>query len=109
MKIGIVGSRNSTIDNISIYIPNQCTEIVSGGALGIDRCARIYAQKNKIKLTEFLPQYDLYGKIAPIIRNKQIIEYSDEILAFWDGKSKGTFFVINHCNKVGKKCSVINI
>lgn len=103
MKIAIIGSRNLTVNNLEKYLPQGVTEIVSGGAKGIDSCARNYAQENNIKLTEFLPQYEKYGKGAPLRRNLQIINYSDEVLAFWDGKSRGTKYVIDQCRKNNKK------
>ena len=42
MKVAVVGSRNLTINNLGDYLPKDTTEIVSGGARGIDRCAREY-------------------------------------------------------------------
>ena len=75
----------------------------------MDSYAAEYAKKNKLKLTEFLPEYKLYGRAAPIVRNKQIVEYADEVLAFWDGKSKGTLSVIKYCEKIGTKCRVIEV
>ena len=97
MKVAVVGSRNLTINNLGDYLPKDTTEIVSGGARGIDRCAREYAKSHNIKLTEFLPEYERYGRSAPIKRNLQIIRYADIVLAFWDGKSHGTRFVIETC------------
>lgn len=99
MKVAVVGSRNLTINNLGDYLPEDTTEIVSGGARGIDRCARAYAKTHNIKLTEFLPQYEIYGRAAPLKRNLQIIRYADMVLAFWDGKSRGTRFVIENCKK----------
>ncbi len=109
MKIAIIGSRNIFIDDLGSYLPNNVTEIVSGGAKGVDACARKYATHNKIMLTEFLPEYARYGRAAPLKRNLQIIEYADEVLAFWDGESKGTKFVIDMCKKSSKKITVIKI
>ena len=106
MKIAIIGSRNLKVYNLEEYIPKSTTEIVSGGARGIDTCAKEYAQKCKIKLTEFLPEYNKYGKTAPLKRNIQIIEYADIVLAFWDGKSHGTKFVIENCKKKNKKIRI---
>ena len=97
MKVAVVGSRSLTINNLGDYLPKDTTEIVSGGARGIDRCARAYAKSHNIKLTEFLPEYERYGRSAPIKRNLQIIRYADMVLAFWDGKSHGTRFVIENC------------
>lgn len=99
MKLAIIGSRNLIVENFDTYIPENTTEIVSGGARGIDTCAAKYAETNGIKLTVFLPEYNLYGKSAPLKRNLSIITYSDCVLAFWDGKSRGTKFVIDNCKK----------
>ena len=84
------------------------SEIVSGGAKGIDHDAEMYAQLHGIKTTIFLPDYEKYGKAAPIVRNKRIVDYADEVLAFWDGESKGTLSVIRYCEKQGKKITVIH-
>jgi len=105
-KIAIIGSRGLQIENLGEYLPEDVTEIVSGGAKGIDTCAREYALANGIKLVEFLPEYEKYAKAAPLKRNIQIIEYSDEVIAFWDGKSKGTKFVIDYCRKISKNVVV---
>ena len=106
MKIAVIGSRNVIVSNIERYIGNA-EEIVSGGAAGVDTCAQEYANKNGIRLTEFLPQYKRYGRAAPIVRNKEIVDYSDKIIAFWNGSSKGTLSVIKYAQKTGKPCEVI--
>lgn len=107
MKVGVIGSRTIININLKDYIPKETTEIVSGGAKGVDTLAREYAMKHNLKITEFLPDYNSYGKSAPLKRNIQIINESDMIIAFWDKKSRGTKYVINNCEKLGKKCIVI--
>ena len=106
MKVAVIGSRDLAVSNLGEFLPKETTEIVSGGAKGIDTSAREYALANSIKLTEFLPEYSKYKKGAPLRRNLQIIEYADIVIAFWNGKSKGTKFVIDNCNKMGKKVVV---
>ena len=106
MKVAVIGSRNLKLEDLGQYMPKEVTEIVSGGARGIDTCAREYALKNNIKLTEFLPEYEKYGRCAPLKRNIQIIDYADEVLAFWDGRSRGTKYVIDNCKKKNKKVRV---
>ena len=102
MKVAVIGSRSLTVRNLEEYLPQGVTEIVSGGAKGIDTCAREYA----LKLTEFLPDYQRYGRSAPLRRNLEIIRYADQVIAFWDGQSHGTRFVIEECSKQGKKVTI---
>ena len=106
MKVAVIGSRELRVDNLGKYLPEEVTEIVSGGARGIDTSAREYALKNNRKLKEFLPEYEKYGRAAPLKRNMQIIDYADMVLAFWDGKSKGTKFVIDNCKRIGKRVRI---
>lgn len=102
MKVAIVGSRNLTVD-LKKFLPENIKVIVSGGAIGIDTFAKNYALENNIQLVEFLPNYKLYGTKAPLIRNTQIVEYSDIIFAFWDGKSRGTLDTIKKTQLLNKK------
>ena len=78
MKVAVIGSRNLHVGDLGKYLPDDVTEIVSGGAKGIDTDARIYALQRGIKLTEILPEYDKYGRSAPLRRNITIIEHADE-------------------------------
>ena len=107
MKLAIIGSRNISVDNLDSYISDAVTEIVSGGAIGVDSFAREYANRKEIPLTEFLPNYSIYGKYAPLKRNQEIAEYADAALVFWDGKSKGTLYTINFFKKLNKSLTII--
>lgn len=107
MKVAVIGSRSLRVDDLGKYLPDGVTEIVSGGARGVDTSAREYALAHGIKLTEFLPEYDKYGRGAPLRRNITIIEHADLVLAFWDGKSRGTKFVIDRCQKRGISVKVL--
>ncbi|MBR3964481.1 MAG: hypothetical protein IKJ80_03655 [Clostridia bacterium] len=109
MKIAVVGSRSITNIALDGYIDKEATEIVSGGAVGVDSCAAEYAKANGLKLTEFLPEYKVYGRVAPIVRNKKIVDYADKIIVFWNGSSKGTLSVIKYAKKTGKPCDIILI
>lgn len=106
MKVAVIGSRNIKVDDLGKYLPEDISEIVSGGAKGVDSSAREYAELNGLKLTEFLPDYEKYGQRAPLRRNDQIIDYADMVLAFWDGKSRGTAYVIRNCEKKNKKVDI---
>ncbi len=101
MRVAIVGSRTLLVNNMEKYLPEHVTEIISGGARGVDACAREYALSHGIPLREFLPDYRTYGRSAPLRRNITIIENADLVVAFWDMESRGTKFVIDQCRLRG--------
>lgn len=101
MKVAVIGSRGLEVSNLGDYLPKETTAIVSGGARGVDMSARKYAIDNHIRLIEYLPDYDKYGRIAPLKRNIDIVRNSDLVLAFWDGNSSGTVHVIKKCRELG--------
>ena len=106
MRVAVIGSRRLSVKDLGKYLPENTTEIISGGAKGVDTSEREYALAHGIKLTEFLPDYEKYGRSAPLKRNIKIIEGADLVLAFWDGQSRGTKFVIDNCRKRGVTVSV---
>ena len=100
--MAVVGSRSRKIANLAEYMPDGTDCIISGGARGIDSCAAEYAKKNGLRLIELLPDYDRYGRRAPLVRNVEIVKKCDFLLAFWDGVSRGTKFTLNEAKKQGK-------
>ena len=109
MPLAIIGSRDCPIFDLGAYLNRSIDAIVSGGAKGAEAHAKYFAQRHGIKVIEFLPDYAKYGKSAPLVRNKQIIDNCDEVLAFWDGKSRGTKYTIDYAEKMGKPVRVIRI
>ncbi len=102
MRVAIVGSRDiNEIEDFGSFLPSETTSVVSGGARGVDRIARNYARMHDMELIEILPDYKLYGSRAPLVRNDRIIEMADLVLAFWDGRSGGTAYVIRRCHEKG--------
>lgn len=82
--------------------------IISGGAEGVDRTAENWAIEKKVNRDIFKPNYSKYhGKVAPLMRNKQIVESADFILAFWDEDSTGTEHALNYAKKLGKTCIIV--
>lgn len=57
-------------------------ELVSGGAKGIDSYVKKFSDESGIKLVEFNPDYARYGRNAPLVRNTQIVQYADIVVAF---------------------------
>ena len=106
MVLGIAGSRSLDYPLPDELMPPYIDKIISGGARGIDRCARNYALERHICIIEILPEYELYGRRAPLLRNDWIIKLCDMMYIFWDGKSRGTASMINYAKKLGKPVKV---
>lgn len=110
MKLAIIGSRVQ-MDDLSSqllpFIPPEATELVSGGAEGVDKAAEQAAALLSLPIRVFLPDYDRYGQKAPLVRNAEIIQYADEALAFWDGHSSGTMRTILECLQMGKPVRIV--
>lgn len=109
MKVAIIGSRTLRLPIPADAVPKSTTLILSGAANGIDRMARLFAQEHHIPIHEVLPDYARYGRAAPLRRNDAIIDAADYVLAFWDGKSRGTAYVINRCRRLKKPLRVLRI
>lgn len=109
MIYAIIGGRD--FDNYT-YVKevmsryDDVTGIVSGGAKGADSLGAKYAFDNDLKLITHLPDWDKYGRGAGFVRNKLIIDDADFVVAFWDGKSKGTKNSIDLAKKQNKPIEV---
>lgn len=97
MKLIIAGSRTFTnykklCQECDHLLQDQTDiEIVSGAYFrGADKLGEQYAKERRYKLTPFPANWNQYGKAAGPKRNQQMANYADTLIAFWDGKSKGT-------------------
>lgn len=112
MKIAVVGSRDISLSFERFYellgdlLPDDTTAVVSGGARGIDSLAARFAEKRGLPLEEYLPDYKLFGKIAPLVRNRTIVDNADFVVALWDGKSRGTLNTIDYTLESNKPLAV---
>ena len=109
MTLAVIGSRNCPPIDLGAYLDCQPDAIVSGGAKGADTYAREFAEKKGIRLIEHLPDYAKYGKAAPLVRNRLIIDDCDKVLAFWDGKSRGTKQTLDYAESKGKPIKIMRI
>jgi len=100
MKLIIAGSRhihlspeelyNIITEKIGAHWCYIVDEIVSGGAIGIDRSGEEFSERFCIMLTRFPAGWAQYGFGAGPRRNLKMAEYADALLLVWDGKSKGS-------------------
>lgn len=109
MRIAIIGSRYPTISyedwlNLLLsYIDiSNVNEIISGGARGIDSYAKRFAESYNIPLTEYVPDYALYGRKAALLRNVDIVQATDLIIAFPTSESRGTYHAIREAKRLNK-------
>ena len=110
MKVAIVGSRDwpsrEAVTRYVLALPND-TVVISGGAPGVDRIAEKTARVIGLKVEVYPADWFKHGKRAGALRNQQIVDAADRIVAFWDGISKGTKITIDMAKRAGKPLEVI--
>ena len=93
MKVIIAGSRDITdlrlLEKIMIDCPFNVSEVVCGGARGVDDLGRKWAG-DKIPVRMFPANWDKFGKSAGYKRNTEMARYSHALVWLWDGTSKGS-------------------
>ena len=111
MKVAIVGTRSAS--NYEAWkkvalevLPKNTSMIVSGGAKGVDAFAARLAEEMGLPLLEFKPNYEKYGRGAPLVRNTEIVNAAACVLAFPSGDSRGTFDAIAKARKARKMLRV---
>ena len=111
MKLAIIGSRTfNDYEKMKYYVGTYLdrTElIISGGAKGADSLAKRLALDFIMDYIEYPAEWDKYGKSAGYRRNIQIVDECDMVLAFWDGKSKGTKHTIDLARKAKKPTFIV--
>lgn len=111
MRIIIAGSRGFLNQATMNVVVRRCIdkrlrageqiEIVSGTARGADQMGEAFAEAEGLTVRRFPADWDLHGRSAGYIRNEQMAEYADGLIAFWDGSSRGTRHMINTAKKAG--------
>lgn len=116
VKLIIAGSRDFNdykllCDSVEKIIqkdyPNHKLSIVSGMAKGADSLGYLYAESKGLNIHKFPADWNKHGMAAGPIRNKEMGDFADALLAFWDGQSKGTKHMINYINSLGKPGYVV--
>jgi predicted Rossmann fold nucleotide-binding protein DprA/Smf involved in DNA uptake len=81
--------------------------LVSGGATGPDTIAAQWAASRGIKVIICKPDWLLHGKRAGAVRNREIVNIADRVIAFWNGESSGTRITIDLATRAKKPVTVI--
>lgn len=110
MKIAVVGSRGyPDSEEVMQFVLNTFKPediLVSGGARGVDSWAQEAATALGCETYVYVPDWQLLGRGAGFARNKQIVDECDRLVAFWDGKSRGTKHSIDLALGQGKPVEV---
>lgn len=114
MKTIIAGSRDipNALDCVTDAVMSSgyyITEIISGGARGIDMAGEAYAALNAVPIVRFPADWNKHGKSAGFIRNTQMAEYAQALIAVWDGESRGTKHMIEEARRCGLQIYVHQI
>ena len=81
--------------------------VISGKAKGADTLGERYATSRNFKVEEYPANWDKYGRSAGYRRNEEMAEHAEALVAFWDGKSKGTSHMIEYAKSKGLKVRII--
>lgn len=84
-------------------------EIVSGCAKGPDTLAIKYAEDRGYKVWRFPAEWNRFGKLAGVVRNALMADFSTHCIAFWDGKSNGTKDMIKQAREKGLLVKIIKV
>jgi predicted Rossmann fold nucleotide-binding protein DprA/Smf involved in DNA uptake len=107
MKLAVIGSRTFTnkvlLEKTLARVKTPISLLISGGAIGADTLAKEWAEENGIPTKIYKPDYDKYGKRAPLERNTIIVEAADCVLVFHDGKSNGTLDALRKAERLGRQ------
>jgi hypothetical protein len=110
-KVAVVGSREWT-DHLMIrdfiYSLDEDDVVISGGARGVDQFAELYARERGLAVLVFSPAWDTHGRKAGLIRNQDIVDACDRLVAFWDKSSKGTAHALNLARAADKPVLVFH-
>jgi hypothetical protein len=112
MRVIIAGSRGFNdyvkLSGVCDFLLQDQTdiEIVSGTAYGADQLGERYAKERGYPVKQFPADWVRHKKAAGYIRNEEMAEYGDMLIAFWDGESKGTKHMINLAIEHGLKLSI---
>jgi hypothetical protein len=111
-RIAVVGSRalrpEREIRELLAGLPAD-TVIITGGAVGVDTVAEQLARERGLAVEVCRPAWHVYGRAAGMIRNGQIVQMADEVVAFWDQHSPGTRSTIRLVRHSGKPLRIIAV
>lgn len=113
LRVIIAGSRTITdyalVEQAIAQSGFPIREVVSGGARGVDRLGERWASEHGVPVTQFIPDWERFGKSAGFRRNEEMARHADALIAIWTGDSPGTRHMIDIAHTRGLKVFVLNL
>lgn len=113
MRVIVAGSRSITNYKVVERAIRQSgfniTTLVHGDCRGPDRLGELWARENSVKFERFPANWSEYGKQAGYLRNLDMANNADALIAVYDGKSRGTQHMINIAKEKGLKVFVYTV
>jgi len=111
MNVIIAGSRTASkrdVWNALCQCPwtNEISCVISGCAQGADTIGASWAKWKSLPVIEMPADWKTHGRSAGMIRNKDMLNIADALIAVWNGQSMGTKNMISIAKKKGLKCFV---
>ncbi len=110
MRTIIAGSRNiPSLHHVGVAILKSgfhITKVVSGCARGVDQMGEDWAELNGVEVDQYPADWALHGRKAGCMRNVEMADNADALIAVWDGQSRGTAHMIQTAKAKGLKVHV---
>lgn len=113
MKTIVAGSRHvrdyEVVKRVLDKRRDSITLLRHGDCRGVDTLAKRWAEENGIPVESSPAEWDRFGLSAGPRRNLWMVCHADQLIAFWDGKSRGTGNVIKQAQKRNLKITIIPV
>jgi len=109
MVSAVIGSRSFNDYDLLVRVCRSrgVSSVVSGGAVGADSLAARFAGSFGLSLRVFYPDYQRFGRRAPLLRNQLVVSSVQQVVAFWNGSSRGCFHALACARRLGLPCFVV--
>lgn len=85
---------------------DEITEVVSGGARGVDRLGEGWGKARGLPVRQFIPDWEKHKKGAAHVRNQEMADYASALILVWDGVSTGSADMLQRAQKAGLRVYV---
>jgi hypothetical protein len=111
MKVVICGSRDlqnyQLVEEAVTRSGFEISTVLSGSSRGVDRLGIAFARNHHHPVQVFMPEWERFGKRAGMVRNREMAQTAEAVIAIWDGQSRGTRNIIELASNRHLPCFVL--